>query len=85
MGKVGALVDVGHRREISGGDVVLLQLLHIAVKRGTTGEVVVDALVVDGRVVAEAHQRGAAFLARRLHKTRRAERLEVVEPLEGAG
>ena len=85
MCEVNLLIDVGNGREVRRGDVHLLELLHVCIERGLAGEVVVHALVVDRRVVAEANERRAALLARRLHKARGSQVLEVVQPLECLG
>ena len=86
MRQVLDLVDVGDGCEIRVGNALLDELLDVPVERWPAGHVVVDALMVDGRVEVEAHKRGAAFLARCLHEAGRAQHLgEVDEPLEGLG
>ena len=82
MREVDLLVDVGDGREVRRGDIHLLELFHVRVERGLTGEVVVHTLMVDRRVVAEADKRRAAFLAGSLHEARGPQVLEVVQPLE---
>ena len=86
MREVLDLVDVCDGSQVSAGNLLGRELLVVAVQRGAAVHVVVDALVVDGRVEAKAHQGGAALLAGGADEARRAHDLAVVlQPLEGLG